>query len=90
MNKNIINKYVKLLLIIINNVDPIDKCIGRPIIYSYKYCLKIIFDMLYTGISWRLMEKLLKIRIDAVRKRFNKWISLEVFNKAYNSLFKLY
>jgi hypothetical protein len=43
MNKNIINKYVKLLLIIINNVDPIDKCIGRPIIYSYKYCLKIIF-----------------------------------------------
>ena len=36
------------------------------------------------------MEKLLKIRIDAVRKRFNKWISLEVFNKAYNSLFKLY
>ncbi len=43
MNKNIINKYVKLLLIIINNVDPIYKCICRSIIYSYKYCLKIIF-----------------------------------------------
>ena len=54
MNKNIINKYIKLLLIIINNVDPI-----------YKYYLKIIFlDLwsdavyMYTGISWRLMEKL--------------------------------
>jgi hypothetical protein len=53
MNKNIINKYIKLLLIIINNVDPIDKCIGRPIIYSYKYCLKIIFLDLWSDVIYR-------------------------------------
>ena len=31
MNKNIINKYVKLLLIIINNVDPMNKCIEHQL-----------------------------------------------------------
>jgi hypothetical protein len=90
MNKNIINKYIKILLIIINNVDPVYKYIGRPIIYKYKYCLKIIFDMLFTGISWKTMEKLKKIKIDAIRKRFNKWVLLNIFDKAYNILFQIY
>jgi hypothetical protein len=42
MNKNIINKYIKLLLIIINNVDPI-----------YKYYLKIIFLDLWSDAVYR-------------------------------------
>jgi hypothetical protein len=89
MNKNIINKYIKLLLIIINNVDPINKYICRLIIYTYKYCLKIILLDLWS--SDAVYRDFMEINGKTFKnqKRFNKWIALEVFNKAYNSLFKL-
>jgi transposase len=86
---NIFDKFKQISLIIINNVDPINKNIGRPTVYNYESCLNIIFFILKTGNSWNSIDEN-KNKLDAIRKRYHKWISLNIFNNAYSVLLKLY
>ena len=86
MNNNVINRYKKLILCILKKLDPPNKPIGRPILYNYDICLKYIFDILTSGLSWNKLSYLIKLNLEPVRKRFNKWIKLNVFSDAYNVL----
>ena len=90
MHNKIINKYKRLILVQINRVDPIKKLKGRPIKHNYNKCLTYIFDILITGLSWNKYSKIKKFNLDAIRKRFNKWIKLNIFINAYNGLLKIY
>jgi len=90
MDNNIINKYKNLIFKILKIVDPIDKPIGRSIKYNYDFCLKNIFIILKTGLSWINLSEIINYNLEAVRKRLNKWIKLGVFKSAHNILFKIY
>ena len=79
MNNNIINKYKKIIIKIINIVDPFKKPIGRPIKYNYDICLEYILKILKTGLSWSNLNNIINTKSDAIRKRFNKWCKLGIF-----------
>ena len=48
----------------------------------------IILDVLKTGISWNSVSK--PINGDTVRKKYKKWIKMNIFNKIYKDLKKEY
>jgi hypothetical protein len=74
INKIITNKYKKIVLRIINNVDPMDKHYGRPCKHNYNKCLDYIIEILTMGLSWKKISYLKKKNVDAIRKRCHKKI----------------
>ena len=90
MTEIIYEKFIKIILILTKRLDAENKLLGRPIIYKYDFCIKTFIYQLKTGNSWRQLEDYKNQKLDAVRKRINKWIHLGIFNKAYNILLKIY
>ena len=96
MKSKIINtvtqKYKKIVLIIIKNLESSRNIIklGRPLKYTHSKCLNYLFNILSTGLSWNKLGILQNIQIDSIRKRCNKWLSLNIFTNAYNSIFEIY
>ena len=82
--------YKKILKAIIFHRDPIEKYYGRPTLYNYDYCLKYILMFIQTGLSWYKLGKLCNAHIEAVRKRYYKWIHLNVFYDANQIIFHNY
>ena len=57
--------------------------------YSYVY-LKYILQVLIDGISWTHLTTIHNINTDVFRKKYNKWVNLNVFTNAYNIILKQY
>ena len=90
MKSKISNIYNKIVMSILNNIDPYIKSKGRPNKYEYEFYLNHIYNITLTGLSWTGLSKLVNINLDLVRKKYNKWILLGVFEKAYNIILKQY
>jgi uncharacterized protein with ATP-grasp and redox domains len=69
MKPKINNTYFKIVMSILNNIDPYKKSKGRPNKYKYEFYLKHICNMLITGISWVKLGEILNINLDLVRKK---------------------
>lgn len=53
--------------------------------------IKHILNYLVTGISWNGLELFIdNITGDAIRKKFNKWVRLNIFKKAYEEFLTMY
>ena len=46
--------------------------------------------MLTTGVSWVKLGEIVNINLDLVRKKYNKWVSLGVFEKAFKIMLNQY
>ena len=46
--------------------------------------------MTRTDLSWAGLSELVNINLDLVRKKYNKWVSLGVFEKAYKIMLNQY
>ena len=90
MKPKINNTYYKIVMSILNNIDPYIKSKGRPNKYKYDFYLKHICNMLTTGLSWVKLGEIININLDLVRKKYNKWVSLGVFEKAYKIMLNQY
>jgi len=56
--------------------------------YSYDVYLKYILQVLIDGISWTLLITIHNINTDVFRKKYNKWVNLNVFTN--NIILKQY
>ena len=61
---------------------------GRKNKYKLEVYVDIILKVLKTGISWKSIND--NIKGDTIRKKFIKWIKLDIFNKIYLELKKNY
>ena len=75
---------------IITNLDPINKNMGRPFKYNHTLMIDIILNMTRSGNSWERMGQYYKINADTIRKRFYKWVDLDVFKQAKRTILKIY
>ena len=90
MINKIQNIYTKICLAILKNIDPYKKLIGRSNSREYIFYIKHIINITVNGLSWNKLGALLDLDVDFIRKKYNKWIHLEVFNKANNIILKQY
>ena len=52
--------------------------------------IDIILNMTRSGNSWERMGLYYKINADTIRKRFYKWVDLDVFKLAKRAILKIY
>ena len=69
MKSKISNIYNKIVMSILNNIDPYIKSKGRPNKYEYEFYLNHIYNITLTGLSWTGLSKLVNINLDLVRKK---------------------
>ena len=85
--KHFLNKYVQKLDVR-NRTNT-----GRKNKYDNFFYIKRILDYLINGVSWYKMQSSLEeygITVDAIRKKFNKWIEIGVFSKAFSDFVTVY
>ena len=86
-----INKlFESIVLEVINYVTPIKNTNrGRPSTYSNKTYLDAIFYVLKEGIGWNYIRGLC-VTGDAIRKVYNKWVNMNVFQLSWRILLDIY
>lgn len=90
--KTLINKFKHILNEYVLTYEPKNKRnIGRPNKHNNFFYIKHILNYLFNGASWSdIGEYLEDITPDAIRKKMNKWISLGIFNYAFNDFLDEY
>ena len=72
------------------NIDPYKKHIGYPNKYNYDFYIKQIITVTINGLSWNKLSLIINIDTDLIRKKYNKWVKLDLFTKVNNIILKQY
>ena len=91
--EDIITNFGKILINKIKEIDVRKNNVGRKNKFELVFYVENILKILFTGISWANLSLFIyekKITVDAIRKKFNKWVSMGIFNLVHIELIELY